>query len=102
LYADPGTYWGHEQHPRYDCDRQELALQAFIEADDEARTRDLRLGKPTLYQLSYIRVPADSRGQEAAMTGVIGSDSGPTSAAAAACGERDGALSAMGLDTAAV
>jgi hypothetical protein len=28
----------------------------FPEADDEARTRDLRLGKPTLYQLSYIRV----------------------------------------------
>ena len=25
------------------------------EADDGARTRDLRLGKPTLYQLSYVR-----------------------------------------------
>ena len=24
-------------------------------ADDGARTRDLRLGKPTLYQLSYVR-----------------------------------------------
>ena len=27
-------------------------------ADDGARTRDLRLGKPTLYQLSYVRVRA--------------------------------------------
>jgi hypothetical protein len=26
------------------------------EADDGGRTRDLRLGKPTLYQLSYVRV----------------------------------------------
>jgi hypothetical protein len=26
------------------------------EADDGPRTRDLRLGKPTLYQLSYVRV----------------------------------------------
>ena len=25
------------------------------EADDGSRTRDLRLGKPTLYQLSYVR-----------------------------------------------
>jgi hypothetical protein len=25
------------------------------EADDGGRTRDLRLGKPTLYQLSYVR-----------------------------------------------
>jgi hypothetical protein len=28
------------------------------EADDGLRTRDLRLGKPTLYQLSYVRVVA--------------------------------------------
>ena len=28
---------------------------AFRKAGDEARTRDLRLGKPTLYQLSYTR-----------------------------------------------
>src|SRR3954469_8994532 len=28
------------------------------EADDGLRTRDLRLGKPTLYQLSYVRVGA--------------------------------------------
>jgi hypothetical protein len=28
----------------------------FEQADDGPRTRDLRLGKPTLYQLSYVRV----------------------------------------------
>src|SRR5919106_4285103 len=28
----------------------------YCEADDGSRTRDLRLGKPTLYQLSYVRV----------------------------------------------
>jgi hypothetical protein len=26
-----------------------------MKADDGSRTRDLRLGKPTLYQLSYVR-----------------------------------------------
>src|SRR5205085_2777905 len=30
------------------------------------RTRDLRLGKPTLYQLSYVRARGDSRGCPAA------------------------------------
>src|ERR1035438_5765400 len=30
-------------------------FQRSPEADDGARTRDLRLGKPTLYQLSYVR-----------------------------------------------
>src|SRR5262249_40965956 len=29
--------------------------RALRRADDGARTRDLRLGKPTLYQLSYVR-----------------------------------------------
>jgi hypothetical protein len=29
-----------------------------VEADDGSRTRDLRLGKPTLYQLSYVRAGA--------------------------------------------
>src|SRR5687767_11892531 len=29
-----------------------------MEADDGGRTRDLRLGKPTLYQLSYVRAGA--------------------------------------------
>src|SRR5436305_2784107 len=28
----------------------------LYEADDGSRTRDLRLGKPTLYQLSYVRM----------------------------------------------
>src|SRR4051794_23590011 len=30
-------------------------LLVLPEADDGVRTRDLRLGKPTLYQLSYVR-----------------------------------------------
>jgi hypothetical protein len=30
-----------------------------VKADDGSRTRDLRLGKPTLYQLSYVRTKAD-------------------------------------------
>jgi hypothetical protein len=29
-----------------------------VQADDGSRTRDLRLGKPTLYQLSYVRAAA--------------------------------------------
>jgi hypothetical protein len=33
------------------------------QADDGARTRDLRLGKPTLYQLSYVRAGGESRGR---------------------------------------
>ena len=32
-----------------------LPLSKSTEADDGSRTRDLRLGKPTLYQLSYVR-----------------------------------------------
>ncbi len=31
------------------------------QADDGTRTRDIRLGKPTLYQLSYVRTPPHSR-----------------------------------------
>ena len=31
-------------------------FQPFRKADDGSRTRDLRLGKPTLYQLSYVRL----------------------------------------------
>ena len=30
-------------------------MEGFREANDGLRTRDLRLGKPTLYQLSYVR-----------------------------------------------
>ena len=33
---------------------------APLEADDGPRTRDLRLGKPTLYQLSYVRAGGQS------------------------------------------
>jgi hypothetical protein len=29
--------------------------QPVLKADDGLRTRDLRLGKPTLYRLSYVR-----------------------------------------------
>ena len=32
------------------------------EAGEGTRTLDLRLGKPTLYQLSYARAPNDSSG----------------------------------------
>jgi hypothetical protein len=32
---------------------------AFPGADDEARTRDLNLGKVALYQLSYVRTAPD-------------------------------------------
>jgi hypothetical protein len=34
------------------------AIVRPCEAEDGPRTRDLRLGKPTLYQLSYFRVRA--------------------------------------------
>ena len=34
----------------------------MVGADDEIRTRDIDLGKVALYQLSYIRVPVDQRG----------------------------------------
>jgi hypothetical protein len=41
-------------------DRAALALYIFAfgesGADDEARTRDLNLGKVALYQLSYVRL----------------------------------------------
>jgi hypothetical protein len=37
-------------------DKEKPAVSSeFREADDGGRTRDLRLGKPTLYQLSYVR-----------------------------------------------
>src|SRR5437764_13895136 len=32
-----------------------------VRADDGSRTRDLRLGKPTLYQLSYVRAVGDCK-----------------------------------------
>src|SRR5262249_41799648 len=35
--------------------REKARFTGLSEADDGSRTRDLRLGKPTLYQLSYVR-----------------------------------------------
>src|SRR4051794_1555573 len=46
--------------------RRNVDLQVFPKADDGSRTRDLRLGKPTLYQLSYVRAVRDCRGRECA------------------------------------
>src|SRR5436305_3533825 len=42
--------------------RSTFSRSMRLEADDGSRTRDLRLGKPTLYQLSYVRGAVDSRG----------------------------------------
>ena len=40
----------------YDLARRNKPISRLpSEADDGSRTRDLRLGKPTLYQLSYVR-----------------------------------------------
>src|SRR5881392_1671766 len=41
------------------------------EADDGSRTRDLRLGKPTLYQLSYVRAGSQSNFGLAGRNGVL-------------------------------
>src|SRR5436853_6626234 len=51
------------------------------EADDGPRTRDLRLGKPTLYQLSYVRAwplaaSGDSRGDRIRSPGRGGAGGG--------------------------
>jgi hypothetical protein len=44
----------------------------FQRADDGSRTRDLRLGKPTLYQLSYVRVEGDSTAPPESLDGSSG------------------------------
>jgi hypothetical protein len=44
-----------------ETDENPVIYKAFFEADDGVRTRDLRLGKPTLYQLSYVRAGASLR-----------------------------------------
>ena len=41
------------------CGRKPAVTMVFGRAGDGARTRDIRLGRPTLYQLSYSRVPSD-------------------------------------------
>ena len=50
---------GHVSELAHPQKREKLGLPGFLEADDGARTRDLRLGKPTLYQLSYVRKCAE-------------------------------------------
>ncbi len=35
-------------------------MEFFFRAEDEARTRDLNLGKVALYQLSYFRIEYDT------------------------------------------
>jgi hypothetical protein len=55
------THDRHEYEPTRTCSRLRYEVWApgcfgsVPRADDGARTRDLRLGKPTLYQLSYVR-----------------------------------------------
>src|SRR5204862_8183159 len=41
--------------PKSPRTRKMPASRPFLQADDGSRTRDLRLGKPTLYRLSYVR-----------------------------------------------
>jgi hypothetical protein len=69
-----------------------LNCREKAEADDEARTRDLRLGKPTLYQLSYIRVSGDSRDSGFALTAPGGRmrPRRPGRSAAESCGRSAG------------
>ena len=45
---------GEAAHPAVK-DETRIGKRCEPEADDGPRTRDLRLGKPTLYQLSYVR-----------------------------------------------
>jgi cytochrome c biogenesis protein CcmG/thiol:disulfide interchange protein DsbE len=47
--------------PTFAWSNRPLIYRHLSEADDGGRTRDLRLGKPTLYQLSYVRVTGDSK-----------------------------------------
>ena len=44
--------------------KEACSLGFLCEADDGPRTRDLRLGKPTLYQLSYVRVRGRGMGRD--------------------------------------
>jgi hypothetical protein len=41
---------------RVSWDRTDRSPAGVHEADDGARTRDLKLGKLALYQLSYVRI----------------------------------------------
>jgi hypothetical protein len=51
------------QDPRLRLPRKFPIYRDLYKADDGSRTRDLRLGKPTLYQLSYVRAAAILRGR---------------------------------------
>jgi hypothetical protein len=53
-------------HPNAPTYRKDAISRPFGEADDGVRTRDLRLGKPTLYQLSYVRAARSVRPSGAA------------------------------------
>ena len=53
--ADTIELWPKVAHLRRDA----ASLCEAVKADDGVRTRDLRLGKPTLYQLSYVRKCAE-------------------------------------------
>ena len=61
ILRPPGTYSGHVHRIRHRPTDEKPAITGPFQADDGARTRDLRLGKPTLYQLSYVRVVGDFR-----------------------------------------
>lgn len=49
---------GAEAPPFYAVWSPLRLMGPVLGAGDESRTRDLRLGKPALYQLSYTRLPA--------------------------------------------
>jgi cytochrome c biogenesis protein CcmG/thiol:disulfide interchange protein DsbE len=68
-----------KQHP--ENDESPDVIGAFSEAGDGGRTRDLRLGKPTLYQLSYTRV---GPGSLAAGPGPCGAGAAPAAIPCAA------------------
>jgi hypothetical protein len=61
---DPGFEWAVAERRQiqlfvalewHEPEAEDTWLGSEPRADDGARTRDLRLGKPTLYQLSYVR-----------------------------------------------
>src|SRR4051794_1971224 len=58
----PATDSGHSTVTSFFSSSDGAKLRRRLGADDETRTRDIDLGKVALYQLSYIRMPADRRG----------------------------------------
>ena len=59
-----------------------------VKADDGSRTRDLRLGKPTLYQLSYVRAASDSKGRAALLSDTSGHGRAAAARGSICCGAR--------------